>query len=343
MSRIGSDKSVKRVLAAPDKFRGTATAAQVCAAIHSATVALRLECASVPLADGGEGMLAALGGANRLTAVTGPLGGRVDVPWRLEGDVAHIESALAVGLQIVGGAEQNDPVAGSTRGVGELIMTAVRSGARRVVVGAGGTSTTDGGAGAVEAMQPILPLAHNLDLVVACDVRARFVDAAGIFAPQKGADNGQVEQLRQRLLGLVIEYKARFGVDVSQIDGAGAAGGLAGGLLAVGASLTPGFDLIASAVRLDDNIEAADLVITGEGRFDATSLSGKVVGEVLARADRRGIPALVIAGQVDCAPILGDIDVIDLSNSFGQRTFCDTTGCITEAVERALAGQSRAR
>src|SRR5687767_8813088 len=176
-----------RVIAAPDKFRGTATAAAVAAAIARGARRAGIDCDEVPVADGGEGTLEALGGSNRTTLVTGPLGDPVTAGWRLSGNVAVIEMALASGLAVVpGGAEGNDPIAASTSGTGELVAEAVEAGARRVIVGMGGSATTDGGFGALRAMYPLQRL-RGVELVAACDVRTRFVDAAEVFAPQKGA------------------------------------------------------------------------------------------------------------------------------------------------------------
>src|SRR5205823_4116248 len=182
-----------------------------------------------------------------------------------------------------GGPEGNDPLRATGRGVGELIAAAAAEGARKVVVAVGGVASTDGGVGAVEALPAHLP-----PLEVACDVEARFLDAADVFAPQKGATPEQVAVLRERLAKL----------DVPDQPGAGAAGGLAGGLAAIGATLVRGFDLVATRLELDRHLAEADLVITGEGLVDATSLTGKVVGGVLQHAAEAGVPTLVVAGDV---------------------------------------------
>jgi len=253
----------------------------------------------LPLADGGEGtldaLLAAVGGSRRTARVTGPLGGRVDAEWGLLADgTAIVEAAQASGLALVGA--RNDPLRATTRGTGECIAVALRSGARRVVVGVGGSATTDGGLGAVETLGWSLA---GADVVVACDVTTHFVDAARIYAPQKGASDAEVQLLTRRLARLAEQYASRTGVDVRELDGSGAAGGLAGGLAAIGARLEPGFDVIAGAAGLDAALDGADLVLTGEGKTDATSFAGKVVGGVLEWAGDVGIPARgVIAGQI---------------------------------------------
>ena len=282
------------MLAAPDKFRGTATAFEVASAIADATRTAGASCVELPLADGGEGTLAALGGPNRTSLVTGPLGDPVDAPWRLVGSEAIIEMAFASGLALVGGAAGNDPIAASTSGTGELIAHAAESGARRIVVGVGGSATTDGGFGALRAMYPLQRF-RGVEIVVACDVRTRFVDAAEVFAPQKGATRAQVELLRRRLERLAQVYAHDYGVDIRDLPRAGAAGGLAGALATMGARLVDGFELVADAVRLDEQLEGIDLVVTGEGFLDAQSFEGKVVGGVISLAAALDVPVLVIA------------------------------------------------
>ena len=223
--------------------------------------------------------------------MTGPLGEPVEAGWRLDRRRAVIEMAQASGLDLAGGAEGNDPVAATTAGTGELIAEAVEAGARRVLVAVGGSATTDGGLGALRGLYPLQRL-RGIELVVACDVRTGFVDAAERFAPQKGATEAQVRLLRGRLERLAEVYLSDHGVDVRDLEGAGAAGGLAGGLAAVGAELASGFEVVAEEIELFDRMEHADLVITGEGFIDAESFDGKVVGGVvdLAAAARRPGP-----------------------------------------------------
>jgi glycerate kinase len=324
-----------RVVAAPDKFRGTAHAADVAAAIGRAARACGWDCDEVPLADGGEGTLEVLGGANRSALVTGPLGDPVRAGWQLRERRAVIEMATASGLELVGGARGNDPVAASTYGTGELIAAAIDAGARRILVGVGGSATTDGGLGALRALYP-LPRARGIDIQVACDVRTSFLDAADLFAPQKGATPAQVELLRRRLQRLAQVYLDEHGVDVLSLSGAGAAGGLAGGLAAAGATLVEGFDLVADEVGLDDVLEHADLVITGEGFVDEQSFDGKVVGGVVERAQAVGVPVWVIAGEVydDAAD---RVDAVSLVQRFGEtRAKGDPLACIEEVVSARL-------
>jgi glycerate kinase len=325
------------LLAAPDKFRGTLTAGEVAAAVARAAEASGWECGCIPVADGGEGTLEALGGPNRTTTVTGPLGDLVVAPWRRAGDLAVLEMALASGLDLVGGAEGNDPVAAATHGTGELISAALDAGCRRVILGVGGSASTDGGLGALRALEPLARL-RAVELVVACDVRTTFVDAAPVFAPQKGASPAQVELLRRRLERLAQLYRQTHGVDVLTLAGSGAAGGLAGGLAAVGARLVPGFDLVADELDLDGRLRGADLVVTGEGFLDDQSFAGKAVGGVVELAQAAGIAVLVIAGEVlDDVTVPAGVAVISLVERFGRRRAMEAAAaCVAEAVTTHL-------
>lgn len=287
-----------RVLAAVDKFRGSATAAQVAAAIGHACWELGHDCVELPVADGGEGTLDVLGGPNRTSTVTGPLGDAVQAAWRLHRGTAVIEMARASGLELIGGAERNDAMAASTAGTGELIDQALDAGAKKIIVCLGGSATTDGGYGAVRAIHAPHRL-RGVQLLVACDVRTSFVDAAPVFGPQKGASPAQVRMLTGRLERLAQVYRREHGVDVTAIEGAGAAGGLAGGLAALGGKLVPGFDLVADELDLDDRVREAEVVITGEGHLDAQSFEGKVVGRMQELAREHGVPIGAVVGMVD--------------------------------------------
>jgi glycerate kinase len=320
-----------RVLAAPDKFRGTATAPEVAAAVARAAACVGAECDQAPMADGGEGTLEALGGPNRTAMVTGPLGDPVEAAWRLDGRSAVIEMAQASGLDLIGGPEGNDPVAASTFGTGALLAAAVERGAKEIIVGVGGSATTDGGLGALRALEPGQRL-RGVEVRVACDVRLPFVEAAEVYGPQKGASPAQVELLRRRLERLAQIYLEDHGVDVRDLPGAGAAGGLAGGLAAVGARLESGFDLVADVVDLDERLERCDLVVTGEGFVDDQSFDGKVVGGVVGLAGALGIPVLVVAGDV-MDPLPEGVAAVSLTERFGgERSRLETLACIEEVV-----------
>lgn len=319
------------IVAAPDKFKGTASAHDIGNAIAEAAVSAGHSCVIVPMADGGEGTLDALGGPNRSSLVTGPLGAPVEAEWRLDRSTAVIEMARAAGLVLAGGAEVNDPLGATTAGVGELIGKAVDAGATTIIIGVGGSATTDGGLGALDAMGSAARF-KGVEIIVACDVRTGFVDAATVFGPQKGASPAQVTLLTGRLRTLIASYRDRFGVDVEHLERAGAAGGLAGGLAAAGARLVDGFDVVAEQLGLEQAISTADLVITGEGFIDNESFEGKVVGGVADMAAAHGVPVLAVAGQVfDDAH--HRIDTISLSDRFGlERALADPTSCIAEAV-----------
>lgn len=312
-----------RVVVAFDKFRGSATAAElvdgVCAALRSAGSSAD----GVPLADGGEGSLDVLGGPNKFVTVADPLGRPVEAGLRLEGKDAFIEMSAASGLTLVGGAEKNDPVAADTVGTGQLIAHAIELGARRVHVLLGGSATTDGGWGALSAM-PHAARMKEVELIVACDVRTLFTEAAVVFGPQKGASPAQVELLTRRLERLVQVYRETYDCDVSQIPGAGAAGGLAGGLIAVGGRIESGFDVLAERVGLDRLLCGADLVVTGEGMLDAESFNGKVVGGVRTWAAEHGVPVFAIVGDIeDGFEPPADLELVSLACTFGLEAALD--------------------
>jgi glycerate kinase len=331
-------------LVCPDKFKGTLTAADAAAAMGEGLRRAGFdEIASIPLADGGEGTLDALvaarGGSRRTVTVTGPLGDPVEAEWALlPGGTAVVEMARASGLALA--PRVRDPLRASTRGTGELIAAAIRAGARRVIVGVGGSATTDGGLAALETLGWSF---GAVPVTVACDVTTPFLDAARVFAPQKGATDAQVSLLTRRLASLADQYERRTGVDVRALPGAGAAGGLAGGLAAIGADIEPGFDVVANAVGLDGALEGVDLVVTGEGRLDATSFAGKVVGGVLEWAADSGTPHVaVIAGQVTDAAreemaVHGGAQLLALTDRVWQsaETFSRTAVLVEEAALEA--------
>lgn len=334
-----------RVVAAIDKFRGTVTARDAAAAVGHAGWELDIDVDEAPMSDGGEGLVEVLGGANRTSVVTGPLGEPVEAPWRLSRGVAVIEMAAASGLALAGGAAGNDPLAATTAGVGELIDKALDSDVKRLIVGLGGSATTDGGLGALEAIHQPVRL-RSIEFRVACDVRTRFSEAAKVFGPQKGASPLQVELLTRRLQSLAKRYRDEFDVDVDELPSAGAAGGLAGGLAAVGGRLESGFELVADEIDLYGRLETADAVITGEGYLDAESLDGKVVGGACELAAGRGCHAIVVAGNTDhevaAALRRRDVTVISLVERFGEdRALRQTKTCIETASREALGALRR--
>jgi glycerate 2-kinase len=325
-----------RVLAAVDKFRGTATAAQVASAIGHACWELGVDCVEAPIADGGEGTLDALGGPNRTTRVTDPLGRPVEAQWRLVGDTAVIEMARASGLSLVGGAKKNDVIAASTIGTGQLIDTALNDGAKRIIVCVGGSATVDGGLGAIRAIGTPARL-RGTEFIVACDVRALFSDAARLFGAQKGATPVQIEFLSRRLEQLQQSYLRDYNIDISLLIGGGAAGGLAGGLSALGANLVPGFDVVADEVGLHEQIAQCDLIITGEGYLDSESFDGKVVGGVQQLAQQFNKPVVVICGGADI-DAQQRIDSFSLIENFGDaEAFSKPLMCVEKAAAAIVA------
>jgi glycerate 2-kinase len=324
-----------RVVAAVDKYKGTATGAEVAAAIGHACWELGHDCHEVPVADGGEGTLEALGGPNRTSTVTGPLGAPVQAEWRLHRDVAVIEMARASGLALIGGAANNDAMAASTTGTGELIDQALTAGAKKIIVCLGGSATTDGGLGAVRAITSPHRL-RGIQLLVACDVTTVFLDAAPVFAPQKGASPAQVRMLTGRLERISQMYKSEFGVDISALEGGGAAGGLAGALAALGGRLLPGFDLVADELDLHDTLTAADLIITGEGYLDAQSFEGKVVGKVQDMARSLNTPVGAVVGDADpgAARRIAHVSLVAM---FGvERAMNEPLWCIERAAAQLI-------
>jgi glycerate kinase len=289
-----------RLLVAPDSFKGTFSAEQVAEAIGAGLGDGGADAILLPAADGGEGtldvLLDALGGERRSAPAHDPLGRPLEAGYGVleDGRIAVVEVAAASGLSRVAEGER-DAEAASTAGTGELIAAAAREGARRVLVAAGGSATTDGGAGAIEAIEAAGGLGRA-KLEVLCDVSVPFERAAEVFAPQKGAGPAAVARLTERLV-------ARAGALPRDPRGrpmTGAAGGLSGGLWAAfGARLVPGAAYVLGMLGFDRRLEDSDAVVTGEGRLDAQSLAGKLVGEVAKRCREAGVPLHAIAGQVE--------------------------------------------
>ncbi|HEY1831220.1 MAG TPA: glycerate kinase [Acidimicrobiales bacterium] len=332
------------LVVAPDKFRGTASAAEICATVAAAALRAGWTADAVPMSDGGEGLLEVVGGEVRTTEVTGPLGDSVTAAWHLvqtgeaAGPTAVIEMATAAGRALVPHPNDDDPVRASTTGVGQLLLAAKEAGARAIIVGCGGSATTDGGRGAVQVVGTPSALA-GIELTVACDVTTAFGEAARVFGPQKGATPEQVEFLTQRLVKVAKRYRRQFGVDVTGLDGAGAAGGLAGGLAALGARLAPGFDLVSALNHLPERIDGADLVVTGEGHLDPPSFAGKVPGGILRLVAGR-CPVLCVVGDAD--PEVLDslpqgIEVVSLTALAGStRAHGETLALLDQFISEAL-------
>lgn len=301
--------------------------------VHPETEIVRL-----PLADGGEGtvgaLVAATAGEIRTALVTGPLGEMVEAQWGLlgpSGETAVVEMAEAAGLPLVPPAER-DVKQATTYGVGELLLAAVQSSATHVVVGLGGSATNDGGAGALQALgvrffdaagallpqklggSDLLRLASmdttglrfpvgTVTVTIASDVTNPLLGpngASAVYGPQKGASTGDVALLDAALANYAAVLKRDGGKDVATLPGAGAAGGLRAGLMAVlDAQVQSGIDLVLDTAGFDEKLAGADWVWTGEGHIDAQTLQGKAISGVLRRCRQFGVPVLAFGGSVD--------------------------------------------
>jgi glycerate kinase len=317
------------ILVAPDSFKGTFTAREVTEAIGRGLEAGGRPVDPCPIADGGEGtvdaLLAALDAELRSATVTDPLGREIEAQFAIGGADAFLETAAASGLHLVEEGER-DAVAASTAGTGELILAAVAAGARTVSLGVGGSATTDGGDGAIQAIKR----GGGLDgarLIVLCDVRTPFEAAARVFGPQKGADESTVRKLTARLNA----QARRLPKDPRGVPMTGAAGGLSGGLWsALDAELVPGASFVLDAVGFDPRMRAARAVVTGEGKLDQQSLVGKAVSEVATRARQAGVPCHAVVGTRELDSM--GARVLDL-----ERVLEATTLDELEEAGRALA------
>jgi glycerate 2-kinase len=311
------------VLVAPDSFKGTFSAREAAAAIAAGLRSAEREALELPVADGGEGtmevLVTALGGEVRTVTTSDPLGRPIEAGFALLPDgSAVVETAQASGLGLVDEGER-DAWAASTRGTGELIVAAVEAGAERVIVTVGGSATTDGGAGAIDALEAAGVRPPAIDVL--CDVRVPFEDAPRIFAPQKGADPAMVKRLEQRLA----ELAATFPRDPRGEPMTGAAGGLSGGLWAAhGAKLVPGAPYVLDAIGFDDLMRASAFVVTGEGSLDEQTLQGKIVGEVATRCRQAGVTCHAIVGRNRLDPF-GE-RIIDLASVTEATTLDELTG-----------------
>lgn len=338
-----------RILIAPDSFGDTMSAVVAARAIETGWTAARPhdEVVVAPQSDGGPGfvdVLAARLGTRLTESVHGPLGAGISAQWLLDDatSTAYVECAQACGLHQVGGAPTpRTATRADTFGVGELLDAALRHGVSRIVVGLGGSATTDGGAGLVEALgggERARERLRGVELIVASDVENPLLGptgAAAVFGPQKGADPETVEVLERHLAEWSVTLNALAGRDVTAAPGAGAAGGLGAALLALGGRRVSGASVVAEATGLEDEITAADVVVTGEGRFDAQTLRGKVVSALHGRASTlgahgAGASTLVLAGQVS----LSDAE-IDAAGIAGAHAIVDVAGSVEVAMNDA--------
>jgi glycerate 2-kinase len=286
-----------RFLLAPDSFKGTFDPATVAAALAAGIEAGGGTADRCPVADGGEGtmevLLGALGGERRAALVHDPLRRPIEASFGLlgDGEQAIVEVAQASGLPLLS-PQERDPERADTYGSGELLAAALAAGAGTVLVAAGGSATTDGGRGALEALAESGTLGAGA-IEVLCDTETPFEEAARVFAPQKGADAAAVERLARRLDELAAELPR----DPRGVPMGGCAGGLSGGLWAHGAGLHSGADFVLDAIGFDARLAKADAAVSGEGRFDVQSLGGKIVGTIASRCEAAGKPLYLVVGE----------------------------------------------
>ena len=305
---------MRKIVIACDSYKGCLSSSEVARAAAEGVAEIYPDCEIVRLAvaDGGEGTVDALvetlGGHLECAEVSDPLGRPVKAAYGIAGDLAIIESAAACGLTLLSKEERN-PLIATTKGLGELILAAIDKGCRRFLIGLGGSATNDGGMGMISA-DGFLERARGLSFTVACDVDTPYIGAHGasrVFGPQKGASEEDVEILEERLRGYALKILADTGIDVSDMAGAGAAGGLGGAFRAyLGAELKRGVDLVLDQIGFDSIIDGADLVITGEGCSDYQTLKGKTAAGVLERAKRKGIPVMLVSGAIRDGQMLRD-------------------------------------
>lgn len=324
---------MKKILLIPDSFKGTMSSAEICEIMaetlrsHFPTADIR----SIPVADGGEGtvdaFLTAMGGEKVFLSVTGPLGSPVKAFYGKIGDTAIVEMAAAAGLPLIPG--QLDPEGATTYGVGELIHHALLGGVKRLIIGLGGSATTDGGCGAAAALgirfydangNAFVPVGGTLkdiatidlsgrdplllqaEVVTMCDISNPLTGpqgAAYVFSPQKGADEAAAERLDAGLVHLAEIVRTQLGREIETMPGAGAAGGMGGGMAAfLNSRLEMGIETVLHTVGFSELLEDASLVFTGEGKIDSQSLGGKVVIGVARRAKEKNVPVLAIVGDI---------------------------------------------
>ncbi len=357
-----------KIVIAPDSYKESLSALQAGKEIESGFLEIfpHAKTLIIPIADGGEGTVEALVGATngRLykVSVTGPLGNRVDAFFGMDdsGEIAFIEMAAASGLPLVPPGLRN-PLNTTSRGTGELIAEALEKGVSRLILGIGGSATNDGGAGMLQAlgvklldrqgrevapgggalldlhaidMSNLDPRLRDVQIDVACDVDNPLTGprgASAVFGPQKGATPEMVEELDRALSHFAAVIRRQLGIEVASVPGGGAAGGMGAAMIAfLGARLRPGIDIVMEASGLESVIRDADLVITGEGRIDSQTLSGKVPLGVARLAKRHGKPVIAIAGSL--AP---DADML---RSHGIDALFGSVGrvcTLEEAIENA--------
>jgi glycerate kinase len=364
-----------KIVIAPDSYKESLSATEVAQAIEKGFREIFPDAlyVSVPVADGGEGtveaMIAATQGAEHHAVVTGPLGEKVNACWGMSGDgkTAFIEMAAASGLALVPPALRN-PLVTTSRGTGELILSALDKGARNIIIGIGGSSTNDGGAGMVQALGAKLcdangkeigygggslmalnsidlsgldPRLKSCTLRVACDVTNPLVGEKGasrIFGPQKGADEGMILELDANLSHYADVIRTSLRIDVKHVPGAGAAGGMGAALMAfLGAELRSGIEIVTQALNLEEHIHDCTWVVTGEGRLDSQSIHGKVPVGVANVAKKYHKPVIGIAGS-----LTKDVGVVHQHGIDAVFSVLTSIGSLEEAFRGAFDNIYRA-
>ena len=382
-----------KIVIAPDSFKGNLSSLQVASAIEKGIrrVLPGAKCVKVPMADGGEGTVQALvdarGGRYITRQVCGPMKEKVRARYALlaDGETAVIEMAEASGLPLVEGRRKN-PLKATTYGTGELMAHAINKGAKKIILGIGGSATNDAGAGMAQALgvrfltqagrvleagigggalqrieridtSAIHPGLGRCKVVAACDVNNPLCGKRGashVFGPQKGASPAMVNKLDQNLRHFGKLVKSQLGVNILSIKGAGAAGGIGGGLVAfTGARLRSGIDIVVEATDLRSHLKKADLVITGEGRVDSQTPFGKTPAGVARAAARYRVPVIAIGGGLaDDANRVFDHGIDGLDSAISrdmplEEALVNSRRYIANAAERSLrmilAGKKMAR
>ena len=331
-----------KFLLAPDKFRGSLTASEVCLAMTEGIREIfpEADIVALPMADGGEGTAEILtfnaGGEMHTALVSDPLGRSITAAYGLsfDGKTAFIEMATASGLRLLDADERN-PLKTTTLGTGQLIREALQKGANRLILGIGGSATTDGGIGMAAALgwqfldakgavltpngeslekinqilpphEASIPDVSSMIIEVACDVTAPLFGpegAAYVYAPQKGADAAMVAQLDEGLRHLAKIISRDFGVDIAQVPGTGAAGGLGfGALFFLKATLKEGVRIVMEQTHFETHLADTNLVLTGEGKIDEQTLQGKLIAGIAGAAQQRNIPVAALCGALLVAP-----------------------------------------
>lgn len=356
-----------QLIIAPDKFKGSMSAPEAAERIKkaAANVLPGAKLVLLPLSDGGEGLVDSLAGRNRdnlqTSTVTGPLGKPVEAVWGLtdEGNTSVIEMAAASGLHLIPEAERN-PFFTSTYGTGELIKASLDHGCSRLIIGIGGSATNDGGAGMAQALgakfydrfgkeletggvaleklekidiSGLDPRLRQVETLVACDVNNPLTGengAAYVYGPQKGATPEMVEQLDRALQNYARVIKKDLGLEVNEIPGSGAAGGLGAGLITfLGAELRSGIELVLDALKIDQYLPGTDLLITGEGKLDGQSAHGKAPVGVARRAAKYNVPVIALAGSLE-----GDLDVFHREGITACFAVADGPLSLEESISR---------